>query len=58
MALIPHKADPNYAEQMKQYEKDNSRWGGDHMNRGMPPKQPLHQGQQPAQQQHHTSAKR
>lgn len=45
MALIPHKADPNYKQQMEEYEKDNSRWGGDHMNKGMPPKQPPEQGQ-------------
>lgn len=58
MALIPHKADPNYREQMEQYNKDNSRWGGEDMNKGMPPKQPAAQGQQPAQFQKHSSDKR
>lgn len=36
MALIPHKADPNYEQQMKKYRENNSDWGGDDMNRGMP----------------------
>ena len=27
MALIPHKADPNYAELMKEHEKYPDRWG-------------------------------
>lgn len=45
MALIPHKADPNYEAQMVEYKKDNSRWGGEDMNKGMPPKQPPAQGQ-------------
>ena len=45
MALIPHKADPNYEKQMEEYKKDNSRWGGEDMNKGMPPKQPPAQGQ-------------
>ena len=45
MALIPHKADPNFEERMKDYAKDNSRWGGDDMNKGLPPKTPLGQGQ-------------
>ena len=38
MALIPHKADPNYESQMEAYKKDNSRWGGEDMNKGMPPR--------------------
>ncbi len=45
MALIPHRADPNYEEQMKEYNKDNSRWGGNDMNKGMPPKTEPAQGQ-------------
>lgn len=40
MALIPHKADPNYEQQMKEYQKDNSRWGGNDMNKGLPPAKP------------------
>lgn len=36
MALIPHKADPNYDEQMKKYRQNNADWGGDDMNKGMP----------------------
>jgi hypothetical protein len=40
MALIPHKADPNYEQRMKEYQKDNSRWGGSDMNKGMPPAKP------------------
>lgn len=28
--LKPDKNDPNYSEQMKKYEKDNSDWGEDH----------------------------
>ena len=40
MALIPHEADPNYKAQMEEYKKDNSRWGGEDMNKGMPPRVP------------------
>lgn len=53
MALIPHTADRNYEEQMKQYRKDNSRWGGDDMNRGMPKPSAVPTGEQPAQFQKH-----
>lgn len=45
MALIPHKEDPNYQQQMQEYQKDNSRWGGNDMNKGMPPKESPAQGQ-------------
>jgi len=45
MALIPHKADLNYEQQMKEYKQDNSRWGGNDMNKGMPVKDAPQQGQ-------------
>ena len=53
MALIPHKADPNYDEQMKLYAKDNSRWGGADMMKGMPKPSEVPTGRQPAQFQQH-----
>lgn len=57
MSLIPHKADPNYKEQMEKYNKDNSRWGGDDMNKGMPKPSSVPTGQQPAQFQQHSKQK-
>lgn len=45
MALIPHKQDPNFEEQMKQYRQDNSAWGGDDLFKGMPQKSPEKPGQ-------------
>lgn len=56
MALMPSKSAPDYEKQMEAWKKDNSRWAGDDMNKGMPPKQPPQQGQriglppQPSQQ--------
>lgn len=53
MALIPHKDDPNYEKQMQEYKRDNSRWGGEDMNKGMPKPSTVPTGQQPAQFQKH-----
>ena len=47
MALIPHKADSNYEKQMEEYKKDNSRWGGEDMNKGMSVKVPAPLGSPP-----------
>lgn len=57
MALIPHKEDPNYEEQMKLYAKDNSRWGGSDMMKGLPKPSGVPTGQQPAQFQQHNKPK-
>lgn len=47
MALIPHKEDPNYKQQMEEYAKDNSRWGGADMLKGMSVKVPAPLGSPP-----------
>ena len=44
MALIPHKADPNYEQQMIEYAKDNSRWGGTPEPVPTPPAKPKSKG--------------
>lgn len=37
MALKPSNDDPNRDQQLKEYSKDNRRWGGDDLKKQEPP---------------------
>lgn len=45
--LKPDKSDPNYDEQMKQFQKDNSSWGIDHTKLDMMKRRGAQQQQPP-----------
>ena len=50
MALIPHKEDQNYSDEIERYKRGNSEWGGDDLHKGMPPKRPIEEPKHPIEE--------